>query len=90
MQKHINILISGTVQGVFFRAHASKKADELGVTGFVMNQRGGRVYIEAEGEPEALEKLILWCKSGPDSAEVSKIEIKEDKLVNFAGFKIKY
>jgi len=90
LQKHINILISGAVQGVFFRAHARKKSDELGVAGFVMNQLDGKVYIEAEGKAEALDQLIDWCKEGPDSAEVSSVEIKEGKVVNFPDFQIKY
>ncbi|KKU55742.1 MAG: acylphosphatase [Parcubacteria group bacterium GW2011_GWA1_47_11] len=90
MPKHLNILISGAVQGVFFRAHAKKKADELGITGFVMNQRDRRVYIEAEGPAGALQQLVDWCKEGPDSAEVSSVEIKEGKVVNFSDFQIKY
>ena len=78
------------MQGVFFRAHAKKKADELGITGFVMNQRDSRVYIEAEGPAGALQQLVDWCKEGPDSAEVSSVEIKEGKVVNFSDFQIKY
>ena len=90
VRKHANILISGAVQGVFFRAHAKRVAGELGLAGYVQNLPDGSVYLEAEGEPKALEKLVKWCKEGPDSAEVSRVEIKEDKAVNFADFKIKY
>jgi acylphosphatase len=90
MQKHIKILISGNVQGVFFRAHAKIKAEALGLTGFVQNWPDGRVYIEAEGEPEALEEYLKWCREGPDSAEVSRVEPQEEKLAGFPDFQIKY
>lgn len=78
------------VQGVFFRAHAKRKAEELGLRGFVQNRPDGRVYIEAEGEPVALEKLAEWCKEGPDSAEVSGVDVSNGEMMNFPGFEVKY
>jgi len=90
MPKHLNILISGAVQGVFFRAHAKKRAEELGLAGSVQNWPDGKVYIEAEGPAGALQQLVEWCREGPDSAEVSSVEIKEGQMVNFADFQIKY
>ncbi|HNU41845.1 MAG TPA: acylphosphatase, partial [Cyclobacteriaceae bacterium] len=49
---HINILVTGTVQGVYYRASTKQKADELGIKGFVRNQPDGSVYIEAEAPAE--------------------------------------
>ncbi|MDG1850558.1 MAG: acylphosphatase, partial [Gammaproteobacteria bacterium] len=46
--KHINVTVSGRVQGVYFRATTKEVADTLGVTGFVKNQADGSVYLEAE------------------------------------------
>ncbi len=54
----VHILVSGLVQGVFFRAHTREKASELFLSGWVKNLPDGRVEILAEGERENLEKLI--------------------------------
>jgi len=88
MTRHISILISGKVQGVFFRASTKEKADELGITGFVQNQPDGRVYIEAEGDNEKLILFEAWCKHGPPRAIVERAEIKEGSLKYFFGFSI--
>lgn len=88
MTKHISILISGKVQGVFFRASAKDKADELGLKGFVRNQPDGQVYIEAEGDHERLFLLESWCKQGPRRAHVERVEIKEGDLQHFTVFSI--
>lgn len=71
----VNIKVYGTVQGVFFRSSAKDEADKLGVKGWVRNNDGGSVEIEAVGEKEALEKLINWCKKGPPFAKVESIDL---------------
>lgn len=86
MKKHLKIKISGLVQGVFFRVTAKEQAEKLGITGFARNVGDGSVYIEAEGEIEKLDKFINWCKSGPDAAEVEKVEISDGPLKNFSEF----
>ncbi|MBA4053516.1 MAG: acylphosphatase [Marivirga sp.] len=88
MKEHISILISGKVQGVFFRASAKEKADELGIVGFVTNQPNGSVYIEAEGNKEQLNDLKTWCQTGPRRAQVDSVEIKEGELQHFLQFNI--
>ena len=85
--KHLNIKIHGQVQGVFFRVSAKQKAEELNISGFARNEKGGTVYIEAEGEKENLDKFVEWCKDGPEAAEVDKIEVTESPLKNFSDFK---
>ncbi|HEY5918996.1 MAG TPA: acylphosphatase, partial [Chryseolinea sp.] len=60
MKRHISILVSGRVQGVFYRASAKTKADELGITGFVQNLPDGEVYMEAEGPDEKLDLFKAW------------------------------
>lgn len=79
MTKYCSIKIYGQVQGVFFRQSAKEKADGLGITGFVRNEPGGAVYIEAEGEEKNLQKFLAWCHQGPGYAQVDKVEIKELK-----------
>ena len=90
MQKHFNIKISGRVQGVFFRATTKAKAQNLDLVGFVRNEPDDSVYIEVEGEEENLKQFLDWCKSGPNHAEVSNLNIKEGELKNFSEFKIEY
>jgi len=90
MTKHLNIKVYGRVQGVFFRYSTQNKAKELGVAGFTRNEDDGTVYIEAEGEEDALEKFSDWCKEGTESAEIDRVEITEGEINNFAEFKIEY
>lgn len=85
--KHLNIKIFGRVQGMFFRANAKKKAEELQITGFARNEPDGTVYIEAEGEEENLEKFLVWCYKGPPFAMVGKVEYDYlSEMKNFYDF----
>jgi len=86
MKRHYNIIVSGRVQGVFYRASTKQMADILGVKGFVLNLSDGTVYIEAEGEEEVLVKFIQWCHHGPDRAEVSHVSVHEAPLLGFEMF----
>lgn len=88
MIKHFNIKIQGLVQGVFFRQTAKEIADNLSLKGFCRNESGGRVYCEAEGEEENLERFLEWCQQGPPLAKVEKTSIKEDKMKNFKDFTV--
>lgn len=85
---HRNIKVTGKVQGVWFRDSTRKKALELGLTGFVRNEADGSVYIEAEGEKDALDKLVAWCAVGPPKAEVERVALAEGEVKNFTGFEI--
>ena len=66
----LHCIISGKVQGVFFRAEVSAKAKQLGVTGWVRNNTNGSVEVVAEGEEGALKELLKLCKEGPPGAQV--------------------
>ncbi len=89
VKKHLNIWISGLVQGVFFRKHTRDKAKEMGITGFVRNLPDGSVYMEAEGEEVALDAFMEWCQKGPDDAFVEKVRVVEHKPKNYPSFIIK-
>lgn len=82
--QHFNIKVTGTVQGVFYRASTKNKAVELGITGWVRNEPDGSVYIEAEGDPDQLNALMSWCRSGPARAKVD--DVKTEKLDNVRGY----
>ena len=86
---HKNIIVSGRVQGVFFRASTVNRAHELDIKGFVKNRLDGTVYIEAEALPEQLGLFIDWCRQGPMYAHVESVNTSEGKLVGYEGFVIK-
>jgi acylphosphatase len=83
------ISVSGRVQGVYFRVSAKQKALNLGVRGFVQNESEGTVSVEVEGEPNAVEQMVSWCKKGPGLARVKAIEVTELPARNFVSFDIK-
>lgn len=83
------IKVSGKVQGVGFRFYTQKTALELGVKGFVKNERDGSVYIEAEAEADVIEIFAEWVKKGPEWARVDKITIQDQPAQNFNGFDIR-
>lgn len=86
--KHINIKITGKVQGVFFRASTKAVADQIGIKGFVKNEKDGSVYVEAEGLATFLEMFVEWCNNGPEKSVVEKVEISEGELKNFNNFEV--
>jgi acylphosphatase len=72
-----HIIISGKVQGVFFRKYAKQKADELKLTGWVKNTEEGNVELFAQGNENKIEALIQWCHQGSPKAEVESVEVKQ-------------
>lgn len=85
------VLISGRVQGVWFRATTKEKAEELGVTGWVRNTSDGKVEAVFVGEEEKVDELIKWCHHGPPLAEVEKVDVKPYTLnEEFQRFTIRY
>jgi acylphosphatase len=77
MTRTVNILISGRVQGVYFRRFTKNKADALGVKGAVRNREDGRVEIIAQAENDTLEAFVKWCHKGPITARVDHMELIE-------------
>lgn len=71
----VHIIVTGKVQGVFYRATAEETALGLGLTGWVKNRADGRVELEAEGGRASLEKLIAWCHEGPPLACVTNVSV---------------
>lgn len=88
MLKHLNISIAGAVQGVGFRWEAKKRAEALGLFGFVTNRPQGTVYIEIEGAEENLQKFLKWCEKGPFFAKVQSADAKEGEVKNYRSFEI--
>ena len=70
-----HVLISGRVQGVSFRWHTQRKAQELGLTGWVCNLWDGRVEAIFEGPEPVVKEAVAWCHHGDPPAQVSKVEV---------------
>lgn len=79
-------LVSGLVQGVFFRASTQARARELGLVGHARNLADGRVEVVAQGEAGAVESLARWLQQGPPSARVAEVareDIAEQAIDGF-------
>jgi acylphosphatase len=87
---HVEILIEGQVQGVFFRSFTSRLAKSLGLKGYVRNISHGGVEVHAEGSRGKLEELVNHLYSGPPEALVEKVEPKWSAFTGqFTNFDIK-
>ena len=85
------MLISGRVQGVWFRASTRDKAEQLGLTGWVKNTYDGNVEAVFEGEEETIEEMIAWCHEGPSLSDVTNVKVNYgDFSGEFEKFNIKY
>ena len=83
------ILISGVVQGVFFRREITDRARRLGVSGWVRNLPDGKVEAVAEGDKERLDELIQFCQVGPSGARVKSVAVDwSESKREFRGFRI--
>lgn len=79
-------LVTGIVQGVFFRASTERRACELALTGYARNLADGRVEVVASGTPAALAALEEWLHDGPPSARVDRVERAELPAQDHARF----
>jgi len=70
-------LVSGRVQGVFYRGTAAQRARELGVRGYARNLPDGRVEVLACGEEEAVQTFVSWLWIGSSAAKVSAVEVAD-------------
>ena len=87
----VQVVVYGRVQGIFFRAFAARRADELGLSGYVRNLSGGEaVEVNAEGARNKLQELINYLKVGPPTAEVSKVETRWSGYTGgYSGFSVR-
>ncbi|PCI59847.1 MAG: acylphosphatase [Gammaproteobacteria bacterium] len=80
--------VSGTVQGVFFRASAQQQAIEFGISGYARNLADGDVELIICGEQKNIDVMLKWLEHGPENAEVENIQSKQVPLQEFNHFSI--
>jgi acylphosphatase len=86
----LRMIVSGRLQGVFFRGAAATQARALGITGYARNLADGTVEINAEGRRDALELMAAWAHHGPSPARVEGVRIEWGKMQReFTEFKVK-
>jgi acylphosphatase len=85
----LHLLISGKVQGVFFRDSARKIAQKLNVTGWIKNRDDEKVEAVISGNEKAVNDFINWAKSGPEKAEVDDIIVSKQPSSFFKNFEIR-
>jgi acylphosphatase len=89
-EERVHVLVSGRVQGVFFRDSTRSQAEQFGLNGWVRNTEDGRVEAVFEGDSEAVRQMVEWCESGPSSADVDDVSVEQETPSGeFSGFEVR-
>ena len=91
-KKCLRCLVSGRVQGVWYRASTRQQAVALGLVGFARNLADGRVEVLVCGDGQAVDRLVGWLASGPTGAMVTDVSteaVGQDALDTQRGFEIR-
>ncbi|MBV8735059.1 MAG: acylphosphatase [Solirubrobacterales bacterium] len=83
------VKVHGRVQGVFFRDSTRQRAKAHGVAGWARNMPDGSVEAVLEGEPNAVQRLVHFLRSGPSHAQVEWVEVQEEDPEGLSGFSIR-
>lgn len=83
------VVVSGRVQGVFFRDSAQRRAESRGVAGHACNLADGRVELEFEGEAADVAAMVAWAGLGPARAVVTAVEVEEQLPTGRSGFLVR-
>jgi acylphosphatase len=81
-------MVSGRVQGVFYRVTCAERARALGLAGWVRNASDGRVEAVFEGPDDAVEAIVAWCREGSPSARVVAVDVAEEAVEGEEGFRV--
>ena len=85
----VRVVVTGRVQGVWFRDSCREQARAERVNGFARNRADGSVEVELEGPEPAVERMIAWCKIGPPRARVDAVAVDRISPVGEPGFRIR-
>ena len=83
------VLITGDVQGVFFRDTCRRVAIDAGVNGEATNLSDGRVEVILEGDEDTVDRVIAWCRQGPKHAHVDSVAVSDEEPRGNSGFQIR-
>jgi acylphosphatase len=83
------VVVRGDVQGVFFRDSTRERADAEGVAGWVRNREDGAVEAVFEGDADAVERLVDYCRRGPGRASVADAEVSDEEPRGAQGFEVR-
>jgi acylphosphatase len=83
------VIVRGRVQGVGFRYSVARAAQSRGVAGWVSNRPDGTVEAVFEGEPEAVDSLVRFCRDGPRSAAVDRVDVVDEEPEGFSRFAVR-
>jgi acylphosphatase len=83
------VVVSGWVQGVWFRESCREQAVAAGVSGWVRNLSDGRVEAALEGTEPAVDRVVRWCHGGPRRARVEAVEVTTEEPVGETGFGVR-
>jgi acylphosphatase len=89
MRRRVHVVVTGRVQGVFFRATCAREARLRGVAGWVANRPDGAVEAVFEGSPDAVEALLAWCREGPPTAHVDEVAMQEEPPAGDRAFSVR-
>jgi acylphosphatase len=89
MKGAAHVLVSGIVQGVFYRSWTEETAKALGLKGWVRNLPDGRVEALFEGEKSQVEKMLRFCRKGPPHARVENVDVRKERPSGFEGFQVR-
>ena len=81
-------IITGRVQGVWYRAKTQEAAERLGVSGWVRNLPDGSVEAVFEGDPQAVATVIEWCWEGPPQAIIENVSTRDEAAEGISGFQV--
>jgi acylphosphatase len=85
----VHLLISGKVQGVFFRETARKVAEKLNIKGWIKNTADEKVEAMVTGEENDVNDFIKWCKGGPERATVKDVIVSKQAETTFEKFEVR-
>ena len=85
----VRVIVSGRVQGVWFRESCRREADERGVAGWARNRADGTVEAVFEGQEAAVAQVVAWCRIGPPRAVVTGVDVVEEPPEELVGFRVR-
>jgi acylphosphatase len=85
----VRVVVTGRVQGVWFRDACRTAARANGIAGWVRNRSDGAVEAEFEGPAPAVERMLTWCQDGPPRARVDRVDVTDVAIVGERAFRVR-